>query len=80
MLKHAIDVDKDTRRVIIVTPNKNDHSSEYENYFLVLKPKLNQGKNSNYLREHLRFMKTLFEANTNRDTLHDELYQLKIDI
>jgi hypothetical protein len=80
MLKHAIDVDKDTRRVIIVTPNKNDHSSEHENYFLVLKPKMNKCKNSNYLREHLRFMKTLFETNTNRDTLHDELYQLKIDI
>lgn len=50
MLKHAIDVDKDTRRVIIVTPNKNDHSRQHENYFLVLKPKLNQSKNSNYLR------------------------------
>jgi hypothetical protein len=29
MLKHAIDVDKDSRRVVIITPNKNDHSSEH---------------------------------------------------
>jgi hypothetical protein len=57
MLKHAIDVDKDTRRVIIITPNRDDHSSEHDNYFLVVKPK--GGKHGQFLKDQLRILKNL---------------------
>ena len=38
MLKHAIEVDTDSRRVIIVTPFKDDHMDEDDKYFLVVNP------------------------------------------
>lgn len=37
--KHAIEVDRDSRRVLIVTPTYDDHRHEDEKYFLVLRPK-----------------------------------------
>ena len=37
--KHAIEVDRDSRRVMIVTPTYDDHRHEDEKYFLVLRPK-----------------------------------------
>lgn len=38
--KHAIEVDKDSRRVVIITSTYEDHHYEDEKYFLVIKPKL----------------------------------------
>ena len=78
MKKHAIDVDKDSRRVIILTPNKEDHSWEDQKYFLVLNP--NDGKNNNFLKESLKILRSFFEETRRGDYLHDELAQFKIDI
>lgn len=47
-LKHAIQIDQDTRRVIIVTPSREDHLQEDEKYFLILRPKTDE---LNYLRK-----------------------------
>lgn len=78
MMKHAIDVDKESRRVIIITPSKKDHNWEDEKYFLIQNPK--NGNNKNLLKDCLRNVKTLVEENESFDTLHDELAQLKIDV
>lgn len=77
-MKHAIGVDKESCRVIIVTPSKKDHNWEDEKYFLIQNPK--NGKNKNLLKDCLRNIKTLVEENESYDTLHDELAQLKIDV
>ena len=47
--KHAIQVDQESRRVIIITPSHDDHTYEDEKYFLVIRPntrKLDFLKNS----------------------------------
>lgn len=77
-MKHAIDIDKESRRVVIVTPSKIDHNDEDEKYFLVQNPK--GGKIKNLLKDCLRHIKTLVEHNDSMDTLHEELGQLKIDV
>lgn len=38
--KHAIEVDRETRRVMIITPNREDHRHEFDQYFLIMKPSL----------------------------------------
>ena len=37
--KHAIQVDQESRRVIIITPSYDDHLYEDDKYFLVIRPK-----------------------------------------
>lgn len=49
--KHAIEVDRDSRRVLIVTPTYDDHRHEDEKYFLVLRPKPEE---PNFLKHWLK--------------------------
>lgn len=58
MNKHAIEVDKDSRRVVIITPSKLDHNWFDEKYFIVLNPK--RGGKHNFLKDNLRILKNLF--------------------
>lgn len=68
--KHAILVDQDSRRVIIITPSYDDHFYEDEKYFLVLRPKFGD---ISYLRDILRRLKAFLESNQDINRLHEEL-------
>lgn len=75
--KHAIQVDQNSQRVIIITSSYDDHTFEDEKYFLVLRPNTLE---TNYLRDTLRMIKTFVEANKNLDMLHEELGEFKVNI
>ena len=53
--KHAIQVDQETFRVIIMTPTHEDHTYEDDKYFLVLKPKIQE---INFLKNTVKTLKT----------------------
>lgn len=56
--KHAIQVDQDTHRVIIMTPTYEDHFYEDDKYFLVLRPKIQE---INFLKNTLKTLKNFIE-------------------
>ena len=65
--KHAIEVDQDTRRVIIITPTHDDHTYEDDKYFLVLRPKTEE---MNYLKNTLKMLKHFIDENHDVNVLH----------
>lgn len=68
--KHAIEVDRDSRRVIIITSTDKDHHEEDEKYFLVLKPRADEW---NFLKIWFKKIKNFVEQNQDLNNLHDEL-------
>lgn len=74
--KHAIQVDQDSRRVIILTPSYDDHTYEDERYFLVIRPRTEE---LNFLKDTLKSIKSLVERNTDLNMLHDDLGNFKVD-
>lgn len=66
--KHAIEVDQESRRVVIVTPTYDDHRDEDEKYFLVLRPKTGEQQ---FLKTCLKLLKNFVEKNQNINNLHD---------
>ena len=73
-LKHPIEVDVSTKRVVIVTPSTDDHSDEDSKYFLV------PGKKKKCLGEVRRTLGQLIDENMDIDELHNELTVLKDNI
>jgi hypothetical protein len=77
-MKHASEVDFNTRRVMIITPTHDDHSSEDSRYFLVLHNRRNRW--SNFLRSSSQMLKFFFENLKGVDYLHNELMNLKVEV
>jgi hypothetical protein len=71
--KHTIDIDQNTRRVIILTP-PSGNPSNCEKYFLVLEPKPEE---KGQLKNWLKKIQELIRDNRSIEKLHDELRDLK---
>lgn len=72
--KHPIDVDVNTKRVLIVTTDKNDHCEEDSQYFLTV------GKNKVELAYTAKMLNKLVSRNKDIDELHNELAYMKANI
>ncbi len=67
--KHASWVDSNTRRVMIVTPNREDYDDEDKKYFLVL----NKLKKHKLLKSALGLIRHVVEKVQSIDELHNEM-------
>lgn len=67
--KHASWVDSNTRRVMIVTPNREDYDEEDKKYFLVL----NKLKKHKLLKSALGLIRHVVEKVQSIDELHNEM-------
>lgn len=72
-MKHAVEVDANTNRVIILTGTRRDHEEEDSKYFLVMRRK------EQNLGRTMRELNRLVNNNENVDELHNELGMLKVN-
>lgn len=68
-LKHPTEVDCNTKRVVILTGNREDHLDEDSKYFLVIKQK--------ELTDAVKTLNRIITKNRDVDELHNEMGDLK---
>lgn len=71
-MKHPTEVDSNTKRVIILTGCRHDHSEDDSQYFLVMKKK--------ELKHYGRVLTNLINKNQDIDELHQEFARWTMEI
>ena len=71
-LKHPTEIDSNTKRIIILTATRKDHTEEDSQYFLVASKKA--------LKDYSRALTELISRNQSIDDLHSEFVHWKIEM
>lgn len=71
-MKHPTEIDSNTKRIIILTPTRKDHTEEDSQYFLVV--------NKKGLKDYSRALTEIINNNESIDDLHSEFVNWKIEM